>query len=74
MNFNPVVRFNSGSFLTMKSPVMFQYDQSVFTVFRSAFNSGVVAALTNTLDVTTASANCDRVLALSGGKITAQVS
>lgn len=72
MNFNPVVRFSGGNYLQFTSAVMFQYDQSVFTVFRTAFNSGAISALVSpqTLIPTT----CDRVLTLSGGKLTAQLS
>ena len=74
MNFNPVVRFNSGDYLMLASKYFFQYDNSVFTVFRTPNNnnSGTIAALASTLTLNPT--YCDRVLALSGGRLTSTLS
>lgn len=64
MNFNPVVRFSGGNYLMLGSPYFFQYDNSVFAVFRTAFNSGAIGALASTLVLNPTT--CDRALVLSG--------
>ena len=72
MNSNPVVRFNSGNYLAMNSWYTFEYDNSVFTVFRTA-------ALTGTLNVgninlNPASSFCDRVVGLTAGRFVGSIS